>query len=74
MPILDAAALDTDPNGMLFLRDVLDSGLHGRRLEFYRLIADGEPLSSERAYPLTVEIGGEFEAVPIGVLAAAAAE
>ena len=74
MPFLDAAALETDPDGMRFLRDVLDSGLHGRRVELDRLIADGEPLSSERGYPLTVEIGGEFGSVPIGMLAAAAAE
>jgi hypothetical protein len=70
MPHLDAAALETDPDGTALLRSVLDTGLRGRRRDFEDLLADeDEPLGFGRA--LTVEI--ERETVPIGLIAAATA-
>jgi hypothetical protein len=72
MPHLDAAALETDPNGTALLRSVLDTGFRGRSREFEELLADeDEPLDFGRA--LAVEIDRETEAVPLGLIAAASA-
>ena len=71
MPFLDAAALETDPDGAALLRSVLDTGRRGRCREIDDLIDEGEPLAFGRR--LTIEIEREIEAVPIGLIAAATA-
>jgi len=72
MPILDAFALDTDPNGTVLLRSVLETGQRGHRLELDRLTAEGDLRASDPVYRLGVGMDAEIGAVPIEMLAAAA--
>jgi len=71
MPHLDAAALETDPDGTALLRAVLDTGRRGRCREIDDAIEDEEPFTFGRR--LTIEIERQIETVPIGVLVAASA-
>jgi hypothetical protein len=67
MPHLDAAALETDPDGAALLRSVLDTGRRGSDAA----IDEGESFTFGRR--LTIEIEREIDTVPIGVLVAASA-
>ena len=67
MPYLDAAALETDPDGAALLRSVLDTGHRGRSRDF----DEDEALDFGRA--LSVEIEREIETVPFGLIAASTA-
>jgi hypothetical protein len=73
MPILDAFALDTDPNGTVLLRSVLDTGRCAGRLELGGLTGGGKRMSEDPAYRLTAEMDADVGAVPIHALVAAAA-
>ena len=70
MPHLDAAALETDPDGAALLRSVLATGRRGRR-QLDDLIEDGESLTFGGR--LTIKIEREIEPVPIGLIAPATA-
>jgi len=71
MPHLDAAALETDPDGAALLRSVLDTGRRGRCREIDEAVDEGEPFTLGGR--LTIEIEREIATVPIGVLVAASA-
>ena len=69
MPVLDANALDIDPEGMSLLRSVLDTGRRAKRRKVEDLLVRYAPRPAEAVGIMSVEIERDLDAIPPAVLA-----